>query len=112
VGRYPASSALSACYRLDRHCVLRALVPIDVTKTKTVASNPIPMYSHLLRATDRNMRNKPRVMLTIHYRDELSLGDRRLRLGYATYRWGILIRPKKRKSPDSTGYDVSNGANA
>jgi hypothetical protein len=56
------------------------------------------------------MSNKRRVMLTIHHRDELSLGPNRTRLGYAAYHWGILIQPKKPKGSDSNAYDVSNGA--
>jgi hypothetical protein len=56
------------------------------------------------------MSNKRRVMLTIHHRDELSLGPNRARLGYATYHWGILIQPKKSKGSDSNAYDVSDGA--
>jgi hypothetical protein len=56
------------------------------------------------------MSNKRRVMLTIHHRDELSLGPNRVRLGYAAYHWGILIQPKKPKGSDSNAYDVSNGA--
>lgn len=48
-------------------------------------------------------------MLTIHHRDELSLGSNRTRLGYAAYHWGILTQPKKPKGSDSNACDISNG---
>lgn len=56
------------------------------------------------------MSNKRRVMVTIHYRDELSLRDNRARLGLSAYHWGILIQPKNPKGLDSNAYDVSDGA--
>jgi hypothetical protein len=56
------------------------------------------------------MSNKRRVILTIHHRDELSLGSNRTQLGYAACHWGILIQPKKPKGSSSNAYDVSNGA--
>lgn len=49
-------------------------------------------------------------MVTIHHRDEMSLGENRSRLGYEAFHWGILIAPKGSKGPDCTAYDVSDGA--
>ncbi|KND86749.1 hypothetical protein TOPH_08602 [Tolypocladium ophioglossoides CBS 100239] len=46
------------------------------------------------------MGNKRRVVVTVHHRDELSLGNNRDRLGYEAFHWGILCN----------AYDVSDGA--
>jgi hypothetical protein len=56
------------------------------------------------------MSNKRRVYVSIHHRDELSLGDNRVRLGYEAFHWGILITPKTSSGPDSLAFDVSDGA--
>lgn len=56
------------------------------------------------------MSGKPRVIITIHHRDELSLGDNRNQLGLSAYHWGILIQPKNPKGSDSTAYDISDAA--
>jgi hypothetical protein len=55
------------------------------------------------------MRNKRRVIVTIHHRDELSLGHHRERLGHEAFHWGILIAPKKSRGSDCNAYDVSDG---
>jgi len=56
------------------------------------------------------MSNKRRLYVSIHHRDESSLGDNRVRLGYNAFHWGILITPKKSNGPDSLAFDVSDGA--
>lgn len=55
------------------------------------------------------MTDKRQVFVTLHYRDELSLGEHRQRLGLAAYHWGILISPKVSKGRDYFTYDISNG---
>lgn len=56
------------------------------------------------------MSNKPRVIITIHHRDESSLGANRQNLGLAAYHWGVLIQPKTPKGADSSAYDVSDAS--
>ena len=56
------------------------------------------------------MTDKRQVFVTLHYRDELSLGENRQRLGFAACQWGILISPKVSKGRDCFTYDVSNAA--
>ncbi|KAF2789405.1 hypothetical protein K505DRAFT_253434 [Melanomma pulvis-pyrius CBS 109.77] len=53
-----------------------------------------------------NKRNKRRVYVSIHHRDELSLGENRVRLGYEAFHWGILITPKSSRGPDSLAFDI------
>lgn len=56
------------------------------------------------------MINKRQVFVTIQYRDELSLGENRQKLGYAAYNWGILISPKVSAGKDCYAFDVSDAA--
>jgi hypothetical protein len=48
----PASSVLSACYCLDRHCVLKSLVTSESDRIISSASRMNAIYTCLLRATD------------------------------------------------------------
>ncbi|PGG99555.1 hypothetical protein AJ79_08492 [Helicocarpus griseus UAMH5409] len=48
--------------------------------------------------------------VTIHYRDEFSLGAHRQLFGHAAYHWGLLFSPKKAKGRTSYTYDVSDAA--
>ncbi|PYI11850.1 hypothetical protein BO78DRAFT_444102 [Aspergillus sclerotiicarbonarius CBS 121057] len=54
-------------------------------------------------------RFKRRVLVTLHYRDELSLGANRMQLGHAAYHWGILVTPKVSQGRDCYSFNVSNG---
>lgn len=56
------------------------------------------------------MSNKRRIIISIHHRDQFSLGEHRTRLGHAAYHWGILIQPKNPKGSDSDAYDVTDAA--
>jgi hypothetical protein len=57
-----------------------------------------------------NIRNKPRISITLHPRGKNSLGENRRRLHYAAYHWGILISPKNSKSNNGehTLFDVTD----
>ncbi|KYK60860.1 hypothetical protein DCS_01998 [Drechmeria coniospora] len=55
------------------------------------------------------MSNKLRVVVSLHHRDELSLGSHRTRLCHEAFHWGIIIMPKRSKGPDCHAYDVSDG---
>jgi hypothetical protein len=52
----PISSLLSACYCLDRRCVLKSLVTSEYGRIISSASTTIPMYTCLLRATWSSLR--------------------------------------------------------
>ncbi|VUC31696.1 unnamed protein product [Clonostachys rosea] len=56
------------------------------------------------------MRNKRRVMLALYHRGRLSLGDNRIRLGYRSYHWGIIISPKNARPghPVCNSYDATD----
>jgi hypothetical protein len=59
------------------------------------------------------MSNKRRVFLTLFGRDELSVGENRMRLGSEAYHWALLIAPKSfQKSATAVchSFDVTNGA--
>jgi hypothetical protein len=56
------------------------------------------------------MSDKRQVFVTLHCRDEASLGENRQRFGYAAYHWGILISPKFSTGRDCCAYDVTNAA--
>lgn len=56
------------------------------------------------------MSNKRRIVVTVHHRDELSLGENRLRLGHSAFHWGILVMPKTSRGKDCSAYDVSDGS--
>jgi hypothetical protein len=56
------------------------------------------------------MGNKRQVFITLHHRDEVSLGESRQRLGHAAYHWGVLISPKVSKGRDCHVYDITNAA--
>ncbi|RMZ76315.1 hypothetical protein DV738_g4993, partial [Chaetothyriales sp. CBS 135597] len=49
-------------------------------------------------------------MVTIHHRDQLSLGNNREALGLSAFHWGILIQPKNPKGNDSHAFDVSDAS--
>jgi hypothetical protein len=55
------------------------------------------------------MSNKRRVFLTIHHRNELSLGENRRKLRHGAYHWGILVSPKRPSGRSSYAYDVTDG---
>ncbi|OJZ80909.1 hypothetical protein ASPFODRAFT_704145 [Aspergillus luchuensis CBS 106.47] len=56
------------------------------------------------------MRNKRRVLISIHHRDESSLGDNRPRLGFSAFHWGFLIQPKHSSGDDTDAYDISDAS--
>lgn len=53
-------------------------------------------------------RNKRRVYITLHHRDDLSLPHNRKKMGYGAYNWAIVISPKVSMGGDSFAYDVTN----
>ncbi|CEO60685.1 hypothetical protein PMG11_05275 [Penicillium brasilianum] len=53
-------------------------------------------------------RNKCRVYITLHHRDDFSLPHNRKKMGYGAYNWSILICPKVSTGGDSFAYDVTN----
>ncbi|KAJ5380794.1 uncharacterized protein N7496_003222 [Penicillium cataractarum] len=53
-------------------------------------------------------RNKRRVYITLHHRDDLSLPHNRKKMGYGAYNWSIIITPKVSTGADSFAYDVTN----
>ncbi|KAM5349316.1 hypothetical protein ACJ41O_005823 [Fusarium nematophilum] len=56
------------------------------------------------------MSNKRRLVVTLHHRDEFSLGDHRQNLCYEAYHWGIMIMPKTSKGSDCNAYDASDAS--
>jgi hypothetical protein len=59
------------------------------------------------------MGDKRRVFLTLFGRDELSVGENRMRLGSEAYHWALLIAPKsfqKSTAAACHSFDVTNGA--
>ncbi|CAG7968315.1 unnamed protein product [Penicillium salamii] len=50
------------------------------------------------------------VVLTLHHRGELSLGDNRRRLGFSAYHWGILLVPKEGDKRLCYAFDTTNAA--
>ncbi|KIW25873.1 uncharacterized protein PV07_09009 [Cladophialophora immunda] len=55
------------------------------------------------------MGGKARVMIAVHHRGKLSLGDNRKELGRSAYHWGILVQRKKPRGLDSNAYDATDG---
>ena len=53
--------------------------------------------------------NKRRIFVSMYFRDELSVGHYRNRLGTSAYHWGILIRPKYSRGHDTQAFDTTNG---
>lgn len=63
--------------------------------------------SMMFDRTTKN-RNKRRVFITLHHRDDLSLPHNRRRMGYGAYNWAILITPKVSAGNDCFAYDITN----
>jgi hypothetical protein len=57
---------------------------------------------------DKPTKNKRRVYITLHHRDDLSLPRNRKKMGYGAYNWAIVISPKVSMGGDSFAYDVTN----
>ncbi|KAJ5906028.1 uncharacterized protein N7473_002944 [Penicillium subrubescens] len=57
---------------------------------------------------DKTTKNKRRVYITLHHRDDLSLPRNRKKMGYGAYNWAIVISPKVSMGGDCFAYDVTN----